>query len=601
MQRVEERGSAAGTDRRPAAAAPSGEREVLHVLREVAERGRAGAAQAAVVAGIRGSALPAVGVRRFERRDEARELVDHRVDLVWLPQQVADLAHGIKILGPEFGRRVAIAASAASGKQRVVDDVVAGVPVRPPAGVGVPRQDPQLALVVVGGQVVGLEVVDHVLVGARPVVVVADRLDHRVPAVPLVELDVRADVGGGAAAAEVLLDGVVIAAIGRREGRLVALLLRPVAGLVDELVEVALLESVRLHEAHVVGLEDEVEAVEITAPPIRRLGCAIDDPPVHPVRVDRRHADLVVEVHVDGLVEPVGERRLVVESLAGGQRAPLLRVLFAGLVARLEVVTVVEPEAHRSLAALVVAAVGSAQPVADVVIDDAVVDDGGIPVVEEPPLGALADLVAAIVGEALRVVLAARDDVVDRHRLQRGRRVAVVVRHAVVDEVGKIQGRVVGVRHAGGESEPVRDRDAVAHQRAVRLGWQRGGIDVVAGERIAARAVIGHHHQRPASLVGGVVRAVRSGGNVRYRVRQLRRHVGPGGDQLVFQVDRADALRVGHLGGDHDHVGGGRLLRRVVDLADVGWRVGRETGVLRAGCRIAGDVVGVGCLDLGVH
>ena len=45
----------------------------------------------------------------------------------------------------------------------------------------------------------------------------------------------------------------------RTIGSLVALLSPPVAGLVDELVEVSLLKAMSLEEADIVGLQDEVE------------------------------------------------------------------------------------------------------------------------------------------------------------------------------------------------------------------------------------------------------------------------------------------------------------------------------------------------------
>ena len=99
-----------------------------------------------------------------------------------------------------------------------MDDVVSIVPCGAPCGVEVIGEVPHLALAAVGGIVERVEVPCAVVVAARPVVVVADGLAEGVVAAPEVEIDAGLDERRGAGAAELIVDLVVVAAIGWSEG-----------------------------------------------------------------------------------------------------------------------------------------------------------------------------------------------------------------------------------------------------------------------------------------------------------------------------------------------------------------------------------------------
>ena len=87
---------------------------------------------------------------------------------------------------------------------------------------------------------------------------------------------------------------------------------------------------------------------------------------------------------------------------------------------RLNVVAIVEAKAHRTLAALLITAVGSAQSVADIVIDNAIVNEGAGPVVEMPVTVTftLIDFVGRAPSVALAPISVARDHLVERQGCQ---------------------------------------------------------------------------------------------------------------------------------------------------------------------------------------
>ena len=119
--------------------------------------------------------------------------------------------------------------------------------------------------------------------------------------VVFLEIDVGIDVSRGVVSIEVLLDGVVVAAVKGSEGGLVALLFFPLVGLVDELVKVALFHVVFIEEANVVSFGNEVGSVVISAPLVGSFGSGIDDAPLNEDRMGGGDTELLRELVVDVL------------------------------------------------------------------------------------------------------------------------------------------------------------------------------------------------------------------------------------------------------------------------------------------------------------
>ena len=154
-------------------------------------------------------------------------------------------------------------------------------------------------------------------------------------------------------------------------------------------------------------------------------------------------------------------------------------------------------EPHRAFAGSEVAAISATRAVGDVVIDDAVINERAVPIVIEASELALADLFTTLVGHAVRPVAALGDELIHRHRLQRGRACGTVGRHSVVNVTGEIRGRIVRIWSAHAVVQRVSYCDAVAKQCAVRFCRNGDRINSVTRNRIAACAVVVHGHSGP--------------------------------------------------------------------------------------------------------
>jgi len=404
---------------------------------------------------------------------------------------------------------------------------------------------------------------------------VANRLAQAVVGVPLVETDVVANEIGGAVTGEAVLDIVVVGAVGHGVRSLVALLLLGVPRGVDELVEVAFFQAVGFEKAYVVGFLGEPESPEVAAPGIGRFGGAVHDAKVEVVRKRSGHAQLVEEPEVHVLVQREGERPAVVEALGDRESPPLRGIWLALHVTGLEIMSAIEAKAHAAFGvAAEVPAVAPAQAVADVVVDDAVVDQRPIPVVDEPrrvgrSAEELGDLVGGIVAQRLMHVLGARQQVVDRQPLERLGGEPFVVRDAVVDVKGEVLRRVVRIGGRDLGAEGVGGGDAVAYERSVGLRGYDGGVDVVCGAGVATGAVVEHGNRSPVRQAG----VLRIHGMFRVGVGlqradghgQVRRNVRARNDHLVFQGHVGDTVLIRRFDGDRDGFARARLLRRVTD------------------------------------
>jgi hypothetical protein len=119
------------------------------------------------------------------------------------------------------------------------------------------------------------------------------------------------------------------------------------------------------------------------------------------------------------------------------------------------------------------------------------------------------------------------------HRFEPWPNGTLPARHAVVDVIGKVRLRVICVGNLNGRSGSVGGAQAIADESAVGLeGTGKGdGIDVVAGQLVAADAVIVHGHGGPVIGVGGIAEL-----DVSARIHQL-----------VIEGYGRDAIGIGDL------------------------------------------------------
>ena len=178
-----------------------------------------------------------------------------------------------------------------------------------------------------------------------------------------------------------------------------------------------------------------------------------------------------------------------------GEELPGFGVFITIRVTEGGIATAIEAEFEAPLAVSGVAGISLAETVADVVVDLAIVDETAVPVVGAScGISVSIDLVP-VVSHRLVKIRGGGEDVVVRNRGHRFRRVSVgssknragvglVIRDPVVNEVGKVQGRVIGVGNLDVCATGVRGGDTRAHENPVRLSGHRCGVDVVAGEGI---------------------------------------------------------------------------------------------------------------------
>ena len=185
----------------------------------------------------------------------------------------------------------------------------------------------------------------------------------------------------------------------------------------------------------------------------------------------------------------------------------------------------------------------------------------------------------------------AQDHCVNGQRLQGGGGNTLVSRDSIVDEVGEVQRRVIFKRCSAGGAKRIGNGNSVTYQRAVGLLRQDDGIDVVAGNGVAIESIVVHGNGGP---VGGSferwIDGVGEGriGNKTVRLRRAQRQCSgkilARGNDLIRQDHRSHPFRISDFAGDRHLIGRSWRIRRVIDLADVRRRVGREHGVCRAGC-----------------
>ena len=145
-------------------------------------------------------------------------------------------------------------------------------------------------------------------------------------------------------------------------------------------------------------------------------------------------------------------------------------------------------------------------------------------------------------------------------------------RNPVVEEGGKIERGVILVGYGDLGSGGVAGGDPVAKQRPVALAGNEDGIEAVSAGLISVAAIVGHLQRGPVGRIFEIRVWLVHPGRLRdeyiVRVGDKGRDVIAGLDDLVLQADRGETLRVGNLGGHHQRLSGGRLLRAVLNLAD---------------------------------
>ena len=359
------------------------------------------------------------------------------------------------------------------------------------------------------------------------------------------------------------------------------------AGAAFHVIHVSIRVIAFLQKASVQFLDPQPQAVEVAFVLVasHHFVRVINDAELQLHRAQSVRARQVIQLVADRLEQALlaaMQEVALLDVRAKTQPSPRGLELAAPVVLHFEIVAAREAELHRVLAHRIAPHAATAtEP--DVIIDLAVHDHGAGPeiivaaifVVRQTgrPADGFGKLVA--LGEELIDRQAAHLLRVDRegrairaagpglHRARPGR-------HAVVAEVGEVRLRVIGVGHADGARAGVGHRDAIANEPAMRLHRRGdlGGERVVADQQIAVRARIIHRDGNP-------VRQIRVG-----RIGQL--DVVAGIHDLVFERDRAHAVRVRDSRGDLHRHAAGRLLGRVRNLTDLRRRIVGEDGIDRA-------------------
>ena len=317
--------------------------------------------------------------------------------------------------------------------------------------------------------------------------------------------------------------------VGGKEGVEVGFVLWLVGALVVEfpgaalhLVEVAVGELVLVEKLSVHLFDGEVEALEVGIELVAGsavLAGTLDDAEVDEMRVRGGIAREVVQAEARSLEKALFAALLEVALLDEGgeiELAPTVGVFLPEAVPGFEAVAAVEVELPHVLAHRV-APDPTAGAEADVVVDDTVVDQGALPEVVAATV-----LAGGGIGNRLcaDVVVASGDELIDGDFTLEwgkgvevvgnvrggGRGLAGVIRNAVVDEIGEVWLRIVGVRGGDGMGRAVSGGEAVADETAVGLDARGddGGENVVACEGIAVGAVVAHGKRGPARLVAGI-------------------------------------------------------------------------------------------------
>ena len=361
---------ASGGHAGPGRTAPSDEGEALHVV----DLGGEGAE--VLPAGLGRSVAPAVPVGHGEDLDSFGKVVDHLVEHGLGPDEVSELADKVAVLLFVLG----LPAAAEDG---VLGIVHAAVPVRSPARVGIPGHGPEPAEI---ASIVRLEIPGSVLGVriSRAEIIMADPLDDGVVGIPFVVVHMRVEPLGVALGPQVAADVLEVGICGDGVAALVAPQVIAVELAVFELVEIAVFETVGIEEPGVVVLDSDVHAPEVTevlaVVARRNLVLTGDDPEVEGVEVGGGDSHHVPQDRVHRFGNTEISDTLVVEHLAGVEGSPAGWVAFAVVVAGLQVMSLRKADSHRALAAAAVAVVSLAQPVPDVVVDLAIVDEGSLPV-----------------------------------------------------------------------------------------------------------------------------------------------------------------------------------------------------------------------------
>ena len=112
-----------------------------------------------------------------------------------------------------------------------------------------------------------------------------------------------ADKGRAAVPSEVVFYIIMIRAICRREGCLIALLTLPTALLIDELIEISLWQPVLFQKTDIISFNNILQSPEIAPPLVRRLIGAVDDTQVGPEGILSRQTNRIPQIHIKSLVE----------------------------------------------------------------------------------------------------------------------------------------------------------------------------------------------------------------------------------------------------------------------------------------------------------
>ena len=265
----------------------------------------------------------------------------------------------------------------------------------------------------------------------------------------------------------------------------------------------------------------------------------------------------------------------------------------------------VEAEAETAFPGSTVAVVPLSQPVADVIMDHAVVHKCPIPVKGLPGFESIGgiNLVSAIVGDAFDEIGRIREERVDWKRGQNGLRVNVaypardgagsgsIVRHAIINVGCKIERRIVLIGNPHGFSRRVGGGETVAEQSPVDLGRDDRRVDGVARDFVPIDARIAHGQGGPVSGIFEswiwIAGCRGIGDDLGGGLGKTSRDVSSRQHYLIVQLHGSDASGIGDLGRDGEGLTGWRHFRTVIHLTDLRRGIGGEDTVFQTRSRRA--------------
>ncbi|OPZ97822.1 MAG: hypothetical protein BWY71_01480 [Planctomycetes bacterium ADurb.Bin412] len=424
------------------------------------------------------------------------------------------------------------------------------------------------------------------------------RLQNGVVADPHLCIQILLDIRRRHTCVHIPADVFIIGSVIHRVEALIAQLPVAFIDLIGKFIQISFRHSMKVQKRRVKVLPAQIKTPEIplvlSVQRDRRFLRSCNYPKVEPPSLGRRQARLIPQPHIKDLINGIFPLQAVAEHLSGDQMLPFGGKLTAVNIAGLKIVASMEAKLHRSFAAaaVIIAAVASAEPIGGMIVHPAVINKAPLPVIDLAGLlkiiirVALVNLIRRIISIALVDILRSSNKDINRngshnlrtihmsrplrmYRMSAGR----IGGHSIINKAGKVQRTVICVWNPDGAISCILRLNPVSNQSAIVLGCNDRRIDVVSGRFIASDSVVMHGQVDPVGRIFKVrikrLLLMRIGNQRRDGNRQIGRQVGPRRNYLVFEDDRLHTVGVGHFGGDFDRLAGKRLGGLMVHLTNL--------------------------------